>query len=93
MADLDPDNAAQMTWSDSKAAAEADRSADSERLQQILRTLPINDREAVLLRFRDGLKMKEIAARLDLSLSGAKMRVHRGLEKLQKAWGGKRHDG
>jgi RNA polymerase sigma-70 factor (ECF subfamily) len=93
MASLDPDNVAQMTWSDSNAADEADRSTDSERLQQTLRTLSINDREAVLLRFRDGLKMKEIAERLGLSLSGAKMRVHRGLEKLQKAWGEKKHDG
>jgi DNA-directed RNA polymerase specialized sigma24 family protein len=31
--------------------------------------------------------MKEIAERLDLSVSGAKMRVHRGLAKLQKAMG------
>jgi RNA polymerase sigma-70 factor (ECF subfamily) len=92
-ADYNTENAGRMTWSDSSAAAEADRSADSERLHHLLRTLSINDREAVLLRFRDDLKMKEIAERLGLSLSGAKMRVHRGLEKLQKAWGKKRHDG
>ena len=39
MADLDLESAAQMTWSDSNAAIEADRSADSERLHRILRTL------------------------------------------------------
>ena len=52
----------------------------------MLRNLPIDDREALLLRFREGLKMKEIAEQLGLSVSGAKMRVQRGLHKLQKAW-------
>ena len=51
-----------------------------------MRTLSVNDREAVLMRFREGLPMKEIAERLNLSVSGAKMRVHRGLRKLQQAW-------
>jgi RNA polymerase sigma-70 factor (ECF subfamily) len=91
MTGQDPENAAQVTWSDAAAAAQADRSSEIENLHQLLRTLSINDREAVLLRFRDGLKMKEIAARLGLSVSGAKMRVHRGLEKLQKAWGKSHH--
>jgi RNA polymerase sigma-70 factor (ECF subfamily) len=79
-APLDPETAARIP-------AAAPKHADEVRsLFQILRTLPIRDREAVLLRFRDGLKMKEIAARLDLTVSGAKMRVHRGLAKLQQAW-------
>lgn len=89
-ADHNPENAAKMTWSDANVLAQADRSADFESLRQLLRTLSINEREAVLLRFRDGLKMKEIAERLGLSVSGAKMRVHRGIEKLQKAWRGQK---
>jgi RNA polymerase sigma-70 factor (ECF subfamily) len=65
---------------------------DVQSLFQIMRTLPVHDREAVLLRFREGLKMKEIAERLNLSVSGAKMRVHRGLAKLQHAWEETNHD-
>ncbi len=59
---------------------------DVQSLLQIMRTLSVKDREAVLMRFREGLQMKEIAERLNLSVSGAKMRVHRGLLKLQQAW-------
>lgn len=91
-ADHDPENTAQMTGSDANVSAQADHSANVESLHQILRVLSINEREAVLLRFRDGLKMKEIAEYLGLSVSGAKMRVHRGIEKLQKAWGNRNHD-
>ena len=65
---------------------------DVQSLFQIMRALPIKDREAVLMRFREGLQMKEIAARLNLSVSGAKMRVHRGLRKLQQAWKEAGHD-
>lgn len=59
---------------------------DFQSLLEIMRTLPVQDREAVLMRFREGLKMKEIAERLGLSVSGAKMRVRRGLAKLRAAW-------
>ena len=66
---------------------EATRLAERCTLFEILRELPLKDREAVIMRFRDGLKMKEIADRLNISVSGAKMRVHRGLAKLREAWG------
>ena len=75
--------------SEMTALAADDASSDLDDVQsffQILRTLPVRDREVVLLRFREGLKMREIAERLNLSVSGAKMRVHRGLAKLQQAW-------
>lgn len=91
-ADHGLENTAQITGSDANVAAQADHAANVESLHQLLRTLSINEREAVLLRFREGLKMKEIAERLGLSVSGAKMRVHRGIEKLQKAWGNRNHD-
>ena len=83
----DPENKANATLSETTAVTDADRLTDYQSLYAILRTLSINDREAVLLRFRDGLKMREIADCLNLSVSGAKMRVHRGLEKLKQAWG------
>jgi RNA polymerase sigma-70 factor (ECF subfamily) len=63
-----------------------DNRDDVQCLLEIMRTLPAHDREAVLMRFREGLKMREIAERLDLSISGAKMRVQRGLAKLRAAW-------
>lgn len=66
---------------------EATRLAETFTLFKILRELPLKDREAVIMRFRDGLKMREIADRLNISVSGAKMRVHRGLAKLREAWG------
>ena len=84
----DPEDTAAHPSGATDSGDEAARLAEIHSLFEILRRLPLDDREAVLLRFRDGLKMKEIAARLGLSVSGAKMRVHRGLEKLQKAWGG-----
>ena len=69
-----------------------DAGEDVQSLFQIMRALPLKDREAVLMRYREGLQMKEIAERLNLSVSGAKMRVHRGLRKLQQAWKEAGHD-
>jgi RNA polymerase sigma-70 factor (ECF subfamily) len=41
-------------------------------------------REAVILHYHEGLSMEDIATALQLSLSGAKMRVHRGIRKLRE---------
>lgn len=87
----DPETIAETAFGDLNAIAEADRSAEIQSLFEILRNLPLDDREVLLLRFREGLQMKEIAEHLGLSLSGAKMRVQRGLHKLQKAWEGSDH--
>jgi RNA polymerase sigma-70 factor (ECF subfamily) len=57
---------------------------DHQRLQQALLELPADYREAVLLRFQEELSMEDIAVALQLSVSGAKMRVHRGLDKLRR---------
>ena len=81
-----PETIAETVFGDSNAVAEADRAAEIQSLFEVLRNLSLNDREALLLRFREGLKMKEIAEQLGLSVSGAKMRVQRGLHKLQEAW-------
>lgn len=55
-----------------------------EALLQALGSMPLEYREAIILRYREELSMKEIAEIFKLSVSGAKMRVHRGLEKLRK---------
>jgi RNA polymerase sigma-70 factor (ECF subfamily) len=49
-----------------------------------LQTMPVDYREALLLRFHEGLSMREVASALGLSLSAAKMRIHRGLLKLRQ---------
>lgn len=65
------------------AAADPRLSADYQGLIKALGQLPLDYREAVVLRYREGRSMQEIADILTLSVSGAKMRVHRGLEKLR----------
>lgn len=60
---------------------------DYQSLIKALDQLPIDYREAVVLRYREERSMKEIADMLGLSVSGAKMRVHRGLEKLRTILG------
>jgi len=57
---------------------------DSMGVRKALDRLPVDYREAVILRYHEELSMEEIAAALRISLSGAKMRVHRGLEKLRE---------
>ena len=63
-----------------------------ERLSAALDRLPLEYREAVVLRYRYDFEMKEIAQALSLSVSGAKMRVHRGLRKLQTLFEEENHD-
>jgi RNA polymerase sigma-70 factor (ECF subfamily) len=65
---------------------EQHRRAEIHSLMETLQRLPVDYREAVILRYRDGLPMKSIAALLGLTTSGAKMRVHRGLAKLRDLW-------
>jgi RNA polymerase sigma-70 factor (ECF subfamily) len=56
---------------------------DLERLEACLLQLPPDYREAIILRYREELSLEDVAAALNISLSGAKMRVHRGLRKLR----------
>ena len=54
------------------------------RIYQALEQLPVDYREAVVLHYHEGLSMEDIATALQLSVSGAKMRVHRGIKKLKE---------
>lgn len=56
---------------------------DAARLGAALLKLPEEYREAVVLRYHHELPLQEVADALGLSLSGAKMRVSRGLERLR----------
>ena len=56
-----------------------------EQIQSLLQTLPEIDRSAFILRVAHELTYAEIASALDLSLSAAKVKVHRVRRKLLAA--------
>jgi RNA polymerase sigma-70 factor (ECF subfamily) len=56
---------------------------DARRVRLCLERLPQDYREALILRFHEGLSMAEIGKALGVSTSGAKMRIRRGIEKLR----------
>lgn len=58
------------------------RAEASRRLDQKIQKLPLLQQEAVVLRYYQDLSFEDIAEILDITLSAAKMRVYRGLEKL-----------
>lgn len=57
---------------------------DGRRMFDAMTKLPLAYREALVMRFREEFSMREIAQALDISVSGAKMRVSRGLDMLRK---------
>jgi RNA polymerase sigma-70 factor (ECF subfamily) len=59
----------------------------SKRLAACLKNLPIDQREAIILRYYQGISFNEIAEILGLSQSAVKMRVSRGLVKLKRVMG------
>ena len=56
----------------------------AERLAAAIDALPALYREAVTLRFEEGMKLEEIAAVTRVPLSTVKSRVHRALETLRR---------
>ena len=56
---------------------------DAHRLKQCMDQLPDDYREALMLRYHEGLPIRDIGTALGVSNSGAKMRIHRGLAKLK----------
>lgn len=57
--------------------AAPDRTALLEELGRVTATLPVRDRQIVLLKDLEGLSLAAIARRLDLSLPAVKSRLHR----------------
>ena len=53
------------------------------QVMKLLEKLPLDYREALILRYREDLSMEEIGKALSISTSGAKMRVHRALKGLR----------
>ncbi|MBN1226006.1 MAG: sigma-70 family RNA polymerase sigma factor, partial [Deltaproteobacteria bacterium] len=67
--------------------AEGEQKIDAERkrklLDSLLQKISLKNRTAVILRYQEELSYQEIAQTLGVSQSVAKVRVHRGLEKLR----------
>jgi RNA polymerase sigma-70 factor (ECF subfamily) len=63
------------------------RRLDSQRLMRAMDELSVDQREALILRYQDDRSMEDISQALGLSLSGAKMRVARGLARLREIIG------
>ena len=62
-------------------------SLESARLLDALRGLPPKYAEALALRYIEDMHLDEVAETLGLTLSGAKMRVHRGLRMMREHFG------
>lgn len=60
-----------------------DQAQDQVWLNHALAELPETTREALIMRFREGFSYEEIASALELGLSNAKMKIHRGLAQLR----------
>ncbi len=77
--DCEPDNGLDYPGEEDRLCAKL----DNQRLQTALDQLPLDYREALILRYRDELSIEDVAAALGVKESAAKMRVHRGLAKLR----------
>jgi RNA polymerase sigma-70 factor, ECF subfamily len=60
-----------------------DEAREARMLESSLQRLPAEQREALILRFYQGLSLEETSEVLGVSLSAAKMRIYRGLERLK----------
>lgn len=68
-----------------------ERLSETIGLYQALAAIPLEYREALLLHYREGLVSREIAQMIGTSVSGAKMRIKRGLEMLRQRLKDKNH--
>lgn len=57
---------------------------ESNDVREALQGLPLQYREALVLRFHQGLAVQEIASALGISQSATKMRIQRGLLKIRE---------
>jgi|Deesub1362A_J573_1020465.scaffolds.fasta_scaffold01236_3 RNA polymerase sigma-70 factor (ECF subfamily) len=68
------------------------RRLDLEKVMKAMDVLPIHYRESLIMYYKEGFTMKEIADVLNISVSGAKMRVKRGLAMLRDILGVKKNE-
>lgn len=67
----------------SNPVTQVERNQEMSHVLKAMDKLPFGHREALILRFQKELSMKDIARALSISVSGAKMRVHRALDELR----------
>jgi len=58
----------------------------SERLKDVMETVPIEDKMILLMKFQDGFSIKQIQEILNISESATKMRIKRAKEKVKKVY-------
>lgn len=68
-------------------ARQADCVAEVNRISDAMNRLPLAYSEPLLLYYREGLTIKEIATAMNLSTSAAKVRLHRGRDLLKRLLG------
>jgi RNA polymerase sigma-70 factor (ECF subfamily) len=68
----------------SRVAAEENSLSGRRRIVETMASLPDEQRETALLRFADGLSLKEIAVALDIPLGTVKSRLHNALAALRR---------
>ncbi len=69
---------------DDYAHVHMEQSAEANRVFRLIRTMEEGTREPMLLRFIDGLSMKEIAEIMGENENVISVRIHRGIKKLQE---------
>ncbi|UCD76793.1 MAG: sigma-70 family RNA polymerase sigma factor [Phycisphaerales bacterium] len=69
--------------SDASTVFDAGATEDRERLAEAVASLPAAQREAVLLRFGDGLSIEEIATAVEAPIGTVKSRLHHALATLR----------
>lgn len=62
----------------------AERNFENEKFRKALSQLPNKDREAILMRFVDGLEFSEIGKILDIKENPARVRLHRAVAALKE---------
>ena len=61
---------------------------DFSRVEESMKHLSLESREAIFMRFHEGMTVKEIAKALGVTASAVKMRIHRGLIRLRELLSG-----
>lgn len=69
-------------------AARESEKLPEHNIQELLRTLPASQREAILLMKVSGLSLEEVARTTGSTVGAVKQKVHRGYERLRRLIGG-----
>ena len=71
-------------YTDSNPEARYQKKDETTRVNEALEQLPFNERQVLIMRFYNDMKLEEIAAAMDISRSSVKRYIASGEEKLKK---------